>query len=69
MEPENIILYHTRLQGYQTRGGTYGTALSEAKRFTASAAITAIKRAKPGDDGASPLIPVNLDILNQTQAQ
>ena len=63
MNPENIVLYHTRMQGYVLRNATYGTNLAEARRFSEAEAIAFAKRALPAE-GGSILLPVNLDTLN-----
>lgn len=67
MEAENIILYHTGMQGFVLRNSTYGTTLSEVRKFTRLEAEAFIKRAAP-NQGTSPLLPIDADLLLSTRS-
>ena len=64
MAPSNIILYSTRALGYVYNNGAYGSQHTLARTFTRDQAAEYMKR-HVTHDGASPLLPVDLDLLNE----
>lgn len=57
------LLYHTKLQGYVLRSGTYGTNVKDARLFNEEEVVAFAQRALPSE-GMSPLLPVPLSLLN-----